>query len=184
MIRAGADTSGNRRYISIVMGISSDIKTMHTSLGCDNIHMRKLCKRVKNKVRTNFTVSGDIFIACIEVNKPSIVANVHKKLKGKRHKKFVEDQYDDLLKYRLKQICDGFLRDHNIRFEELRFEIDHDLRKAFSHLGIRTADESITHQIADVVANQNSGKKSFKGICEKDISKEMENLLTNRLKNG
>lgn len=174
MLRAGADTSLNGRYISIVIGVPNDIKNMYARLGCDDIHMRKMCKREKQKIKSNFRVVGDVFVACLEVNKASSVNMVYDRIRGSKHKRFVENQYDTLFRDKLKQICHNFISNHNSNFDGLVFEIDKDLRKAFNHLKIQNKDPDIVHEIADIVANSNASKRNLKNVVEENISKDLK----------
>jgi hypothetical protein len=61
------------------------------------------------------------------------------------------------------------------------FEIDHDMRKMFSHLGLKQKDSSSTHEIADVIAYCNSKNRRISGIPEIDLTEDLKTSLSKRL---
>ena len=185
MIFAGADTSDNLKYVSFIIGVADDIKSIHGKLEHSNIHMRKLPKLDKERIIKNLHIEGDVFATCMYINRPNVIdkisAKFERKRRGIKRKKYVEDQYDFLFIDKVRSIYRNFLDMHSIRLESIIFEIDHDLRKAFSHLGLRNRDPSITHEIADIVAYCNSKSRRCKNIVELDLSMDLEGLLARRL---
>lgn len=182
MLCAAADTSDNFNYISVVIGVSQDLIRLHRRLDRSDIHMRKLSKKNKGRIINNFKCSGDVFAICLKIDRSSTVNYLYNRLKTQKHKKYVEDQFDFVFRDILRHSCESFLHSHKLAFEEITFEIDNDLRRSFSHLGINHISPKIIHQIADLVAHCNSAKRDLENVHERDVSLEIRDKLVRRTK--
>lgn len=179
-----ADTSSNWRFVSIVVGVTDDINRICKNLGFSGIHMRQLNKDHRHSIIKRLEINGEVQIMCLNVGRFQITNQLHDRMDknsrtGKR--KYIEDQFDYVFVSKIKRILCPFLTSHSITMDNMVFEIDTDLRKCFSLLGLRYKDPDFTHQIADIIAHCNTKGKRIPNVPEIDLSGELMNSLSKRL---
>jgi hypothetical protein len=116
-------------------------------------------------------------------NQGSLDNGVVSRLRGTRkaRKKYVENQFDYVFIAEVKRIYRDFLNNHGSTIDNVVFEIDADLRKSFSHLGLTNKDPDYVHDIADIIAYCNTRRKPVPQILERDISIDLRASLVRRL---
>lgn len=183
MLTGAADTSGNDKHVSFVIGTCDSIKNIHGKLGFDRIHMRKLEMSEKEQVINRMKIKGDILVACFNINRHEIINGVQNKLKNRILKKgFLEQCFNDILRSQLGSVYGSFLSRYNTNLQSVSFECDVDMRRTLSSVGFQCKDPSLAHDLADVTSYCNNKGKPLKKVIDKDITKHLQKQL--RIKCG
>ena len=89
-------------------------------------------------------------------------------------RKYIQVQFDYVFIESMKKI-------YSETFDNIMFEIDTDLGKSFSRVGLKHKNPDFTYEIADVVAYCNTKNKIVSQVLEENISKCLKALLCRRL---
>jgi hypothetical protein len=184
LLIGAADTSSNWEYVSIIIGVTDDIKRIYKKLDCQGIHMSDLSKKDKNKIIKKLEIKGEVFATCLQVGRFEIVNEINKRISRQTRmarRKYIQDQFDYVFIDKIKGIYREFLNRHSIIINNIIFEIDKDLRNSFSHIGLKYKDPDFTHQIADIIAYCNTKNKTISHLSEINLSEELKNSLSKRL---
>jgi hypothetical protein len=134
--------------------------------------MRQLPRKEKSKVIRQLQIRGDVSVACLCVDRRTIVNEVVARFRDTRiaKRKYVESQFDYVFIAEIKRIYREFLNNHDSTMENVVFEIDADLKKAFSHLGLTNKDPDYVHDIADIIAYCNTVEKPVAQVLGRNLS--------------
>jgi hypothetical protein len=175
---AGADTSGNLLYVSLLVGDSEDIQKMHSVHGRKRIHMSEIkSRKEKEAIVTSFKVVGNVFCACMRIDRIRII----QRIEGNRglnpiRKIKLENRYNYALRKKISDILENFLIENKHTLETIEFQVDSDLQKSFRSVGLNCCDKGKAHELADVIGWANNGGMTIPKVSEFDCVKDIENL--------
>lgn len=175
---AGADTSGNLLYVSLLVGDSEDIQRMHNVHGRKRIHMSEIkSRKEKEAIVSSFNVVGNVFCACLKIDRIRVI----QRIEGNRgmnpvRKNKIENKYNYALRKKISDIIGDFLIGNGHTMETIEFQVDTDLQKSFRSVGLNCSIKGKAHELADVIGWANNGGMVIPKVCEFDCVKEIEGL--------
>ena len=182
---SGDKSTGNRRYMGIVVGTKEGISAVVTSLESSQIHMRTIRNREKrNAMVSKLRFDGNTAVAlCIWLDKDVMIGKIRTRKRGHRYpKKRVLNAYDYILCRYIQKLTTAFCVKHGCVIREATFQCDGDCVDFVRHNGLKRGYPGDAHMLADIVAWSNNRGREPAGVMPIDLRDNLEAEMKKRFK--
>jgi len=175
MDASGNPTSGNHKFVAIVIGTEEQIAYLVRRLENKVIHMNMIrSKKEQNRIIKKLTFNRTDCIAfCIRLERKAILEKIRhaRQQKGR----YVDDMkllrtYHYLVWREIRDRVEEFLHQHGCGIDEVVFQCDGDCRDFAKDLGWHHAAAGSAHMLADIVAWANSHGREPAGTVSLDLT--------------
>jgi hypothetical protein len=191
MLVAGMDVSGdyqfgNHKFMGIVIGTSESIMALSKDIGHLRTHVSGLKPAEQEAITKKMTFDYNNRIAiCFRLNQNEIIDRV-KQRRQIRQRRTPEGKLVRLfhrVAYQfLKPEIERFVLSHNQSVNELIVECDRDCSSFVKENSLKADMVKDAHKIADIIAWSNNKSKNIPSIIEIDVTKEIEEMMVERLR--
>ena len=171
---SGDQSSGNHKFMALVIGTEESVEAMMRRLGSDRIHMSGI-KDPKERMGMINKVSfdGREYIGlCMRVEKKLVLEKAQKRTKGRRMragKMKMTSTYHRLVWSMMRDYVEEFLWRHGCEISDISFQCDADCRDFAKDMGWKITHAESAHTLADVVAWANGHEQEPKGTVTLDL---------------
>ena len=173
MDASGDQSSGNQKFMAVVIGTEESVAAMTRRLGSDSIHMNMIKNpRERDEILNKIRFDGRTCIGlCVRLERKLVLDGIQKRAKGtpRIYKRRAVSTYHQLVWDMVRDPVEGFLRRHDCEIASLGIQCDADCRDFARDRGWHSEPVGSAHMLADIVAWANNHRREPAGTMYMDI---------------
>ena len=186
MDASGNPTSGNHKFVAIIIGTEERIASLVRRLGNRAIHMNM----IRNQKEQNRIIESLIFdrtecvAFCIRLERKKIlekISHTRRRNRSFNNRKLLHT-YHYLVCRAIRGHIEKFLHQHGCGIDDVVFQCDGDCRDLAKDVGWRYGDAGSAHMLADIVAWANSHGREPVGVVSLDLTDSIYEQMIKKVK--